>query len=64
MPEMPLYSMEAVDYIKNNVKGSFVLEKDFPNTTHAIWRQMPHEVANAIKKFINNYWGRLCQKIL
>ena len=55
MPEMPLYSMEAVDYIKNNVKGSFVLEKDFPNTTNAIWRQMPHEVANTIKKFINNY---------
>lgn len=55
MPETPLYSMEAIDYIKNHVQDKFVLEKDFPNTTHAIWRQMPHEVANAIKMFIKNY---------
>ena len=55
MPDEPLYSMEAADYIKNNVKSSFVLENDFMGTTHAIWRQKPREVANSIKRFIKNY---------
>ena len=55
MPEMPLYSIESINYIKSHVKDSFVLENDFPKTTHAIWRQMPHEVANSIKRFINDY---------
>ena len=47
--------MDAVDYIRKHVKNDFVLENDFPNTTHAIWRQMPHEVAGAIKDFINKF---------
>ena len=55
MPDYPLYSMDAVDYLRNHVKSDFVLENDFSNTTHAIWRQMPHEVACAIKDFINNF---------
>lgn len=52
MPDNPLYSMEAINYIKENIQNTFVLEDNFPNTTHAIWRQKPHEVANKIKKFI------------
>ena len=55
MPEHPLYSTEATDYIKEHIQGSFVLENDFPGTTHAIWSQMPHEVAKSVKKFINDY---------
>ncbi len=55
MPEHPLYSAEATDYIKEHVQGSFVLENDFPCTTHALWSQMPHEVAETIKKFIKDY---------
>lgn len=55
MPDEPLYSMEAVDYIRENVKGSFILENDFKGTTHAIWRQKPRQVANSIKDFIENY---------
>lgn len=54
-PEHPLYSTEATDYIKEHVQGSFVLENDFPNTTHALWSQMPHEVAENIKKFMKDY---------
>ena len=55
MPDYLLYSMDTVDYLRNHVKSDFVLENDFSNTTHAIWRQMPHEVACAIKDFINNF---------
>lgn len=55
MPDFPLYSMEAVNYIKEHVKDAFILEDDFPGTTHALWNQMPHEVAEAIKKFIREY---------
>lgn len=40
---------------KDNVKSSFVLENDFKGTTHAIWRQKPHEVADSVKRFIINY---------
>ena len=55
MPEHPLYSTKATDYIKEHVQGSFVLENDFPGTTHALWSQMPHEVAETIKKFMKDY---------
>ncbi len=55
MPDHPLYSIEAVNYIKEHVKDDFVLENDFTDTTHAIWSQMPHEVAEAVKKFINEH---------
>lgn len=55
MPDYPLYSREATDYIKEHVQDSFVLENDFPDTTHAIWNQMPHEVAEAVKRFIKEY---------
>lgn len=53
MPELPLYSMVAVDYMREHVKGSFYLEKDFPNTSHNIIQQAPHEVAERVKSFIN-----------
>ena len=52
MPDNPLYSMEAVEYIKNNVKSSFFLDDDFPGSTHSILRQNPHEVAESVKKFL------------
>jgi len=55
MPTNPLYSMESVNYLKQNVQDVFVLENDFPNTSHALWRQMPHEVADAVKRFIEKY---------
>lgn len=55
MPDHPLYSTEATDYIKEHVQDIFILENDFPDTTHAIWNQMPHEVAQSVKKFINDY---------
>ena len=53
MPETPLYSMVVVDFYKNNVKSEFVLEKDFPGTTHTILMEKPKEVAEKVKKFIN-----------
>ncbi|MBQ7198231.1 MAG: alpha/beta hydrolase [Selenomonadaceae bacterium] len=52
MPETPLYSMVTVDYIKSHVKSDFVLEKDFPNTTHTILMETPCEVAEKVKAFI------------
>lgn len=55
MPDYPLYSSEATNYIKEHVQNVFVLENNFPGTTHAIWNQMPHEVAQKVKKFINDY---------
>jgi hypothetical protein len=54
MPEFPLYSMETVNFYKDNVKGKFVLEKDFPNTTHVILTEKPHEVAECVKKFVKS----------
>ncbi len=53
MPEMPLYNMVNVDFIKSHVQGGFTLEKDFPGTTHNIIEQMPHEVAERVKDFIS-----------
>ena len=52
MPEMPLYSMVTVNFYKDNVKSDFVLEKDFPNTTHTILMEKPKEVAQKVKVFI------------
>ncbi len=52
MPDIPLYSMETVNFLKENVKGEFVLEKSFPNTTHSILMESPVEVAKRIKAFI------------
>ena len=46
---------ETVNCINEHVKDAFILEDDFPDTTHAIWNQMPHEVAEAVKKFIREY---------
>ena len=54
MPDFPLYSMETVNFYKENVKGKFVLENNFKNTTHLILMEKPHEVAESIKKFIKN----------
>ena len=55
-PDFSLYSMVAVNYIKEHVKSDFVLEDNFPDTTHAILNEKPHEVAECVKKFIKNYW--------
>ena len=44
MPEFPLHSMETVNFYKDNVKGKFVLDKDFPYTTHVILIEKPQEV--------------------
>ena len=52
MPEFPLYSMETVNFYKNNVQGKFVLENNIKNTTHLILMEKPVEVAQSIKKFI------------
>ncbi len=55
MPEFPLYSMVTVDYMREHVKGEFVLAKDFPNTTHNILEELPHEVAESVKIFMKKY---------
>ncbi len=52
MPEVPLYSMTTVNFYKEHLKGSFVLEKDFPGTTHLILMEKPHEVAKKVKEFL------------
>ncbi len=54
MPENGLYSMITADYVRENVRGGFVLEKDFPGTTHVILMGKPKEVADCIKKFMNS----------
>jgi len=53
MPETPLYSTEAVNYIREHIKSNFTLASDFPDTTHTILSEKPHEVAEQVKKFIN-----------
>lgn len=52
MPETPLYSMTTVNFYRENVKGKFVLEKDFPGTTHLILMEKPHETAERLKAFL------------
>jgi len=52
MPEIPLYNMVNVDFIRNHVKGGFTLENNFPGTTHNILEQLPHETAERVKAFI------------
>ena len=52
MPETPLNSMVTVNFYKDNVKSDFVLEKDFPGTTHTILMEKPKEVAQKVKAFI------------
>lgn len=52
MPETPLYSMVAVNFLKEHVKSEFKLEKDFPGTTHMILMETPKAVANKVKEFI------------
>ena len=54
MPEFPLYNMETVNFYKNNVKGKFQLENNFPKTTHRILQEKPKEVADCVKKFLNS----------
>lgn len=51
MPEFPLYSMTAVNFIREHVKGKFVLAKDFPNTTHLLLMEQPDLIADCVKKF-------------
>ena len=55
MPDFPLYSMVAVNYIKDHVQSDFVLENDFPDTTHAILNEKPYEVAECVKNFMKKY---------
>ena len=52
MPENGLYSMVTANFIRENVKGKFVLEKDFPETTHVILQEKPHETAERVKAFM------------
>ena len=54
MPETPLYSMVTVNFYRDNVKGKFVLEKDFPGTTHLILMEKPHETAERVKAFLKS----------
>ena len=54
MPDFPLYSMETVNFYKDNVKGKFKLENNFPKTTHMILMEKPKEVAESIIKFIQS----------
>ena len=54
MPDFPLYSMTTVNFYKDNVKGKFQLENNFPKTTHLILMEAPKEVAESVKKFIKS----------
>ncbi len=44
--------MTTVDFYRENVKGKFALEKDFPGTTNLILMEKPHEVAEKVKNFL------------
>ena len=52
MPENGLYSMVTADFIREHVKGGFVLEKNFPGTTHLILMEKPRDVAERVKAFM------------
>ena len=54
MPDFPLYSMETVNFYKDNVKGKCKLENNFPKTTHLILMEQPKEVAESVIKFIQS----------
>lgn len=54
MPEIPLYSTVATDYIKEHVKSSFTLVNDIPGTTHMILMEAPKETADRVKAFLKN----------
>ena len=46
--------MTPVNFYRDNVKDRFVLEKDFPGTTHLILMEKPHEVAERVKAFLKS----------
>ena len=52
MPENPLYSTVTTDFIKNNMKNKFYLEKNFPGTTHQILMEQPKLTADAVKNLL------------
>ena len=52
MPQYGLYSMEAVNFYKENVKGGFILE-NISDTTHSLLTEKPHEIAECIKKHLS-----------
>lgn len=54
MPETPLYSMTTVNFYRDNVKGKFVLEDDFPGTTHLLLMEKPNEAAKKVKAFLKS----------
>ena len=54
MPDFPLYSMTTVNFYKENVKGKFKLENNFPKSTHLILMEQPKEVADSIKNFFKS----------
>ena len=53
-PETPICSMEAVDYMREHVKGEFVLADGIPGTSHMILMEAPKAVAEQVKAFMNS----------
>ncbi|MBW3068070.1 alpha/beta hydrolase [Actinomyces sp. 594] len=52
MPEIPLYSTVNTDYIRAHVTGGFTLADDFPDTTHLMLSEAPHEAAARVRAFV------------
>ena len=55
IPEFPFIFNGNCWLYERTVKGEFVLAKDFPNTTHNILEELPHEVAESVKSFMKKY---------
>lgn len=53
-PETAICGQETIDFIRDHVKGGFVLAEGFPKTTHVILRESPHEVAEKVKEFLKS----------
>ena len=52
LPETPICSTVAVDFLREHVKGSFSVAGPFPDTSHMILMETPVPVAEQVKHFI------------
>lgn len=52
LPETPICGMEAIDYMRDHIKGTFVVAEGLTGTTHSILTETPKDVADKVKVFL------------
>ena len=52
MPDTPICTTEATDFIRDHTQSTFELAHGAPGTTHMILMEAPHETAESVKAFL------------